>query len=398
MALSQTAIFWSIVLAAGQGNRFASASCGLPKQFLQWQGFPLYWHSARVMSKVARISGLILVFPADVLEEQQQIVADLMQADPLGIPVRCTSGGAMRQDSVRQGLTQVPSEATHVLVHDAARPFLSPDLVNRVCSGLEQGAKAVIPAMAITDTVKLCDGNKIVKTLDRSQLLTVQTPQGFEKKSLIDAHANAVGKSLAVTDDASLLEVLGEEVLWIPGDERNRKITQPVDMELLQKSPRPHTCVGMGYDVHRYGEGRPMKLGGVAIRNAPEIIAHSDGDVLLHALMDALLGCAGLGDIGQHFPDTDDKFDNISSVILLDKVVSLLQDAGIVICHIDATIIAQKPRLATYRQEIRANLARLLSLDEQHVNIKATTEEGLGFTGRLEGIKASVVATCEASV
>lgn len=302
----------------------------------------------------------------------------------------------MRQDSVRQGLNEIPPEVSHVLVHDAARPFLSPELVNRICNSLAHGARAVIPGMAITDTVKQCVGNKIAKTLDRTNLLTVQTPQGFEKKLLMDAHTHAVNTALAVTDDASLLEALGEDVVWIPGEPGNKKITQPEDISFLQSPPSTRTCVGMGYDVHRYGAGRPMKLGGIAIKNGPEIIAHSDGDVLLHALMDALLGCAGLGDIGQHFPDTDNKFENISSVILLDKVVSLLQDENIVIRHVDATIIAQKPRLSSYRQEIRTNLARLLSLEEQHVNIKATTEEGLGFTGRLEGIKASVVATCEA--
>lgn len=396
MALSQTECFWSIILAAGQGSRFASASCGLPKQFIQWQGFPLYWHSARVMSKAACITGIILVFPADILEEQKQKIASYMQSDPLGLPIRCTSGGAMRQDSVRHGLMEVPLEATHVLVHDAARPFLSPALIHRVCDRLAHGAKGVVPAMAITDTVKQYEGEKITMTLDRTHLVSVQTPQGFEKTTLANAHENAVSKSLAVTDDASLLEALGEEVVWIPGEAENRKITQPDDMRFLQKPPQSCPSVGMGYDVHRYGAGRPMKLGGVSIKNAPEIIAHSDGDVLLHALMDALLGCAGLGDIGQHFPDTDSKFENISSVILLDKVISLLQDANIIVRHIDATIIAQKPRLAPYRQEIRANLARLLSLEEQHINVKATTEEGLGFTGRLEGIKASVVVTCEA--
>lgn len=396
MQVSKTENFWAIILAAGQGSRFSSVSCGLPKQFIEWQGFPVYWHSARVMGKAACISGIVLVFPADVLEEHKQIVAKLLHSDPLGIPIRCTSGGAMRQDSVRQGINQLPFEATHVLVHDAARPFLTPSLVNNICQRLALGAKAVIPAIPLTDTVKRYSGNKITQTLDRTQLIAVQTPQGFEKKLLADSHIIAVDKSLAVTDDASLLEVMGEEVIWIPGETENRKITQPEDMKFLQNRSTTSTCVGMGYDVHRYGDGRPMRLGGIAIHNAPEVIAHSDGDVLLHALMDALLGCAGLGDIGQHFPDTDNKFENISSVILLDKVISLLQDAKIAVRHVDATIIAQKPKLASHKQEIRANLARLLSLEERHVNIKATTEEGLGFTGRLEGIKASVVVTCEA--
>ena len=155
--------------------------------------------------------------------------------------------------------------------------------------------------------------------------------------------------------------------------------------------PRP--CTGMGYDVHRYGPGRPLKLGGVPIPDGPEVVAHSDGDVLLHALMDALLGCAGLGDIGRHFPDNQARFEGISSAVLLDQVLEMLYGAGVTLCHADLTIVAQAPRLSPFREEIRKNVARLLGLDKAHVNLKATTEEGLGFTGRAEGIKAYAVVS-----
>lgn len=191
------------------------------------------------------------------------------------------------------------------------------------------------------------------------------------------------------------MEAHGHPVLVVPGEAANIKITHPEDLALLEeRSPvMPVPRVGMGYDVHRYGSGRPMKLGGIIIPNAPEVIAHSDGDVLLHALMDALLGCAALGDIGRLFPDADARFDNISSAVLLDDVLERFRDAGLTLCHVDLTVVAQTPKLAPHREEIRKNVARLLGLGTDSVNIKATTEEKLGFTGACEGIKAYAVAT-----
>ena len=226
----------------------------------------------------------------------------------------------------------------------------------------------------------------------------VQTPQGFALPPLLAAHHAARQESAAgraATDDAALMEANGHPVLVVPGEAANIKITHPEDLALLEeRSPvMPVPRVGMGYDVHRYGSGRPMKLGGIIIPNAPEVIAHSDGDVLLHALMDALLGCAALGDIGRLFPDADARFDNISSAVLLDDVLERFRDAGLTLCHVDLTVVAQTPKLAPHREEIRKNVARLLGLGTDSVNIKATTEEKLGFTGACEGIKAYAVAT-----
>lgn len=197
-----------------------------------------------------------------------------------------------------------------------------------------------------------------------------------------------------MTDDASLLEALSFEVRVIQGEAANVKITRPEDLDLLRdEAPIPSIRTGMGYDVHRYGQGRPMRLGGVSIPNAPEVLAHSDGDVLLHALSDALLGCACLGDIGQHFSDKDARFEGISSAILLHQVLDMVREAGCTPCHVDMTIVAQVPKLAPYREEIRKNVARLMGLPASSVNLKATTEEHLGFTGRSEGIKAYAVVT-----
>ena len=385
---------WALVLAAGQGNRMAESTGGTAKQFLPWRSMPLFWHAARAMSRSACVAGIVFVFPASQIDEATELLADLQKHDDLGLPWVTASGGALRQDSVRLGLAALPLRPTSVLVHDAARPFLSPALVRRVCHELAQGAAGVIPAISVTDTIKTVANGRVTATLPREGLAAVQTPQGFQLKTLLAAHAHALEAGLAVTDDASLLEALGFEVRVIQGEAANVKITSPEDLDLLRdEAPLPSFRTGMGYDVHRYGQGRPMRLGGVSIPNAPEVLAHSDGDVLFHALADALLGCACLGDIGQHFSDKDPRFEGISSAILLHQVLDMVREAGCTPCHVDMTIVAQVPKLAPYREEIRKNVARLMGLPVSSVNLKATTEEHLGFTGRSEGIKAYAVVT-----
>lgn len=389
---------WALVLAAGQGKRLSAATGGHSKQFLLWKGVPLYWHSARTLARSGAVAGLVFVFPQDCLEEEKQRLTQLARNEDPGIPWLAVAGGAERQDSVRHGLAALPRGAAHVLVHDSARPFMSAALVHRVCDALAAGAVAVIPGLAVTDTIKVVCDDLVTDTPPRARLRAVQTPQGFALPPLLAAHDAARQESAAgraATDDAALMEAHGHPVLVVPGEAANIKITHPEDLALLEeRSPvMPVPRVGMGYDVHRYGNGRPMKLGGIIIPNAPEVIAHSDGDVLLHALMDALLGCAALGDIGRLFPDADARFDNISSAVLLDDVLERFRDAGLTLCHVDLTIVAQTPKLAPHREEIRKNVARLLGLGTDSVNIKATTEEKLGFTGACEGIKAYAVAT-----
>lgn len=437
---------WAMILAAGQGSRLAAATDGVPKQFLALGGAPLYWRSAGLFAACARIRGLVFVFPPDRLAAERERLQQL-GAGQLGLPWVAVAGGAERNDSVRLGLAGLGKACDAVLVHDAARPFASPALVNRVMDALERGCAGVIPGIPVTDTIKeseplppppslgkvdaeqgpgkaqeqrLEGARRVVATLPRERLTAVQTPQGFRLAVLAEAHALAAREAWRVTDDASLLERCGHEVVIVAGEAANRKITAPEDLSMLREQETlllPRT--GFGYDVHKFadaqdGEGadagaplvgetrasrkagqpaRPMRLGGVAIAEGPMVLAHSDGDVLLHALMDAVLGCAGRGDIGRLFPDSDPAFAGCDSAVLLDEVLRQAHEAGLRLVHADVTIITQVPKVAPHREAIRRNVARLLGLDSSCVNVKATTEEGLGFTGEKRGIKAVAVVT-----
>ena len=402
--LPRTVRPWAVVLAAGSGSRMATAGLVRPKQFLEWQGVPLYWHSARTLSRCARVAGIMFVFPEDSLAEEEVRVRQLdgltdgvppnspISSMPLGLPWKTVSGGQLRQDSVFNALQALPANCEYVLIHDAARPFLSATLTTRLIDALAQGATGVIPGQPVSDTIKQVQDGQVVATPERRNLYAVQTPQAFRLDVLRAAHAQARIDGWIATDDAGLLGRLGHAVRIIPGEAANRKITCPEDLDFL-RPPQRLACSGYGYDVHRYGSGRPMKLGGVPIPGAPEVIAHSDGDVLLHALMDALLACACRGDIGRLFPDSDPKLENINSAILLDETLRIAAAAGVELVQVDCTIIAQIPRIAPHSQAIRRNLSRLLGLGENRINVKATTEEGLGFTGACEGIKAVVLVS-----
>jgi 2-C-methyl-D-erythritol 4-phosphate cytidylyltransferase/2-C-methyl-D-erythritol 2,4-cyclodiphosphate synthase len=393
--MSQANDIWAVIVAAGSGSRLASAGLDRPKQYLDAGGVPLFWRSARTLARIPRLRGLVLVFPAADLEAMQAQVAGLVAADGLGLAWKAVAGGPRRQDSVRLGLSALPRECGFVLVHDAARPFASAALVQRLLAALDSGERAVIPVCAVKDTVKRVEGGRVLQTLARSELALVQTPQAFARDLLEAAHARA-GEDEA-TDDAALVEGLCP-VAVVPGEEGNVKITTPEDLSLLRGETRTWPCVGYGYDVHRYGEGRPMVLGGVPIPGAPQIVAHSDGDVLLHALADAVLGCFGGGDIGLHFPDTDPAWSGVNSAVLLQEVLAKAQAAGVNLVQADLTIVAQVPKISPHREEIAANVAHLLGLERSRVNLKATTEEGLGFTGEKKGIKAVAVVTALRSV
>lgn len=390
---------WALVLAAGQGSRLASATGGMAKQFLEWEGAPLYWRSALVFARCARIRGVVFVFPEACLEQERARVQALAQAQPLAVDWKAVAGGKRRQDSVRLGLAALPAGCGTVLVHDAARPFLSAGLVNRVLDGLrEDGCAACVPGLPVVDTIKVVVEGRVTATPDREKLFAVQTPQGFALDALRAAHARAEEAQWTVTDDASLFELCGLPVRLVEGEVANCKITTPEDLRMLQ-SPQPLApCTGYGYDVHRYAEegspsARAMKLGGVPIPGAPLVVAHSDGDVLLHALMDALLGCLGMGDIGSLFPDSDPAFENMNSAVLLDAVMERVHKAGLRLTHVDMTVIAQIPKVGPHREAIARNVARLLGMDLACINVKATTEEGLGFTGERRGIKAVALVT-----
>lgn len=398
---------WAVVLAAGNSTRLREAGDGLAKQFLNWKGEPLYMASARTFASCAALRGLVFVFPADQLETARVRLEAV--GGSLGLPWCCVSGGARRQDSVRQALDALPASCTQVLVHDAARPFASAALVVRVLAAL-QLADGVIPGVTVSDTIKIVEPlesagaeavqERVCATPARESLRAVQTPQGFRLSVLRHAHEQAEAAGWDVTDDAALLERLERTVVVVEGERGNCKITNPEDMAMLQEK-NIQTRVGYGYDVHRYvapdsQDARPLKLGGVDIdcgRTPMAVQAHSDGDVLLHALMDAVLGCFGGGDIGALFPDDDPSFAGVSSAVLLDEVLTLARKSGFTIGSVDMTVIAQKPKVSPQREAIRANVARLMGLSRESVNVKATTEEGLGFTGALEGLKAVVLVT-----
>ncbi len=394
---------WSVILAAGSGTRLAHATQGVKKQFLTWNAAPLYWHCALTFSRVTRVRGLIFVFPEAEFKTAHAELAERDRLRVLGLPWHAVVGGARRQDSVYNGLQALPDACDTVLVHDAARPFMTPLLVNRLLDALNDSPEAlgVIPALPVTDTIKVVEDTMVRATPDRSALRAVQTPQVFSRAVLCAAHNAAKQQEFTMTDDASALEKAGATVITVEGEPGNQKITTAEDLAMLtttlSTAHTMHPVTGWGYDVHRYcaeGAGRPMKLGGIPIPGAPDVVAHSDGDVLLHALTDAVLGCIGGGDIGERFPDSAPEWDNIASGILLNEVLDAADRAGLQLVNVDVTIIAQVPKVAPWKAQIRKHLAGLLKLDISQVNVKATTEEKLGFTGEKKGIKA--VATVSA--
>lgn len=399
--MTNTADIWVIILAAGGGTRLRQAA-GVRKQYLPFEGRPLFWRSAATFSRIPAIKGLVFVFPADDFNAPRAELEGLFASEDLGVPWVAVPGGERRQDSVRHGLGALPSGCSAVLVHDAARPFASASLTGRVIDALAAGAAGVVPAIAVKDTIKRVtsgadDRRNVTETLNRSELVAVQTPQGFALDVLTRAHERAQAEGWEATDDASMVERL-TAVAVVDGEEENVKITTPEDLARLSGSSETMSVTGFGYDVHRYGEGRPMVLGGVAVPKAPEVVAHSDGDVVLHALTDAILGLFGGGDIGLHFPDTDAANEALDSAVFVREAQSLAREKGVRIVHADVTIIAQTPRIGPVREAIAKNISRLLGLSGERVNVKATTEEGLGFTGEKKGIKAVACVTGLATI
>ncbi|MCJ2166071.1 2-C-methyl-D-erythritol 4-phosphate cytidylyltransferase [Pseudodesulfovibrio sp. S3] len=385
---------WGIILAAGSGTRLAEAVGGERKQYLEYKAAPLFWHCARTFSRVAAIDGLVFVFPPDDTPSMEKRLKQYFKAEDLGVKWTVVPGGARRQDSVRNALSGLPAKCEGVLVHDSARPFVSARIITNLIDALREGAQGVVPAIPVTDTVKRVDGSTVTETLNRAELAAVQTPQAFDARILREAHDRADTEGWEVTDDASMVERLAP-VTVIRGEAANIKITVPEDLKRLKETKTPTPCVGWGYDVHRFGgdNDRPFVLGGVPIPGGPTIVAHSDGDVLLHALADAILGTFGGGDIGSHFPDTNPKFKNADSAVLLREVLIMAEQAGTRIVHVDLTVITQVPRLAPHAAQIAKNICRLLGLEPHQVNFKATTEEKLGFTGEKKGIKAVASVT-----
>ena len=363
---------WVIVAAAGSGDRFGA---GVEKQFVQIQGMSLLQRTLRVLEGCADLQGMIVVVPPDRVAETES-----------GPGLRVVAGGKRRNDSVRAGFKTLPDDCNLVLVHDGVRPGITPKLVRRVIEAAFRDG-ACVPALQINDTVKEVDGaGRVVRTLEREPLRLVQTPQGFRREVLQQAYTWADDNGgPGFTDDAALVEASGQGVTVVAGEEENIKVTVPGDLVRLGLlTPR----VGHGYDVHRLEVGRKLILGGVEIEHDRGLLGHSDGDAALHALCDAILGAAGLPDIGQQFPDTDPKYAGADSLELLREVVVLVLQAGWRASSADLTLVAQEPRLAGHLPLMTEKIAVVLGVEPEAVGLKATTEEGLGFTGQKEGIAA----------
>jgi len=379
----------AIIAAAGRGTRFGGP---LPKVFAPLAGRPMLEWSLLAYGSCARIDDIVLGVAADFVDEAWGIVEEGGHRSVLAV----VPGGEERPASVRAGLEALRiADPEVVCVHDGARPLIDLGTIERsIDAALAHGAAvAAVPAI---DTIKQCspDG-RIEATPVRRALYHAQTPQSFRYRLLLEAYERAEREGADVTDDASLVERIGQAVYVSEGDPDNLKVTTPQDLEraawVLGRRAGlqcPPVRVGTGYDVHALVEGRALILGGVRVEYERGLAGHSDADVLFHAIADALLGAAALGDIGRHFPDTDARYAGADSAELAAQVVDLLAEAGWRPVNVDATVICQRPKLAPHIARMRANIARALALPEGAVSVKATTTEGLGFAGRGEGIAA----------
>ena len=380
-------MWYAIILAGGSGSRMGAAR---NKVLLELQGKPVITRSVEAFSGL--VEGIVLVSrPEDIPDMQAAMKA-------AGVAVAIVPGGDTRQASVWNGLCALPADCTHVLIHDGARCLVDEGTIRRCMASVEAHGTGVAAIPAI-DTIKQVDAESVVTaTPDRSQLRAVQTPQGFTLDIIRRAHESAQQAGFLGTDDASLVERMGQPVRLTEGDRRNIKLTTPEDMimaEAFLGRSFPTLRVGQGYDVHRLVEGRDLILCGVKVPHTLGLLGHSDADVALHALMDAMLGAMALGDIGKHFPDTDEKYRGISSMTLLEHVTCLLHQHRARVANCDVTIVAQKPKLLPYIPAMRENIAAVLQLPLDRVNVKATTTERLSFEGHEEGISAQAICLVE---
>ena len=389
-----------IVAAAGAGKRLG---LGKNKAFAEVGGLPLLVQCLRMVNDTGMAHKTIVAVGADEVAMTGALLKDY-HGYFAGLQTAVVAGGAERTDSVKNALALAGSEGW-IAVHDGARPFAGTEVFERTLQAAQQTG-AAIAAVPVKNTIKVVDADGfVVNTPQRSSLMAVQTPQIFKAQLLQRAYSDENLKGAAVTDDASLVERLGVKVAVALGSYENIKITTPEDlllagkicadrgMTMMQSLKMPQFRVGSGYDVHRLTQNRKLILCGVEVPYELGLDGHSDADVAVHALMDALLGAAALGDIGKHFPDTDDRFKGADSMKLLEHVLALLKERCWRVNNADVTIIAQKPKLAGYIPAMRDNLAKAMGLEADAVNVKATTTEKLGFTGRGEGIAAEAVVS-----
>ncbi len=384
-----------VIVAAGRGERAGSAEEG-PKQYRPIGGKPVLSHTLQQFVTWPRSGPIVVVIHPDDRSLYDDATAGLH--DPQRIIV--TFGGATRQQSVLAGLQALSeTSATHVMIHDAARPFIDHGVLDRVATVLDRGVPAVLPVIPVTDTLKRGGDDGLVReTVSRAGLYAAQTPQSFRFTDILDAHAKAAASGRHdFTDDASIAEWAGLPVTLAEGSVDNIKLTVKRDMamadEKLSRFVVPDVRTGNGYDVHQLEPGDGVTLCGVFIPHHLKLSGHSDADVALHALTDALLATCGAGDIGDHFPPTDMQWRGAASTIFLEHAAKLVRERGGVITNADVSLIAEAPKIAPHRDQMRKNIADTLGITIDRCSVKATTNEKMGFVGRNEGIAAIATAT-----
>lgn len=380
----------AIVVAAGRGLRYGGP---LPKQWLSCAGKPLLCHTLEALAASGALSTITVVIHPDDADLYAAVVKKLTPSTA-ALLTAPTHGGATRQQSVRRGLeAQVLLEPEIVLIHDGARPFVSPELVVRAIDAAGRYGAAV-PATPLTDTVKQIEAGQIIGSPDRARLRAVQTPQAFSFELALQSHRAAA--SVDLTDDAAVVAEVGHAVFVFDGDVDNFKVTTMRDLheaEARLSLRGMETRVGQGYDVHAFAPGDAVWLGGLKIPHNRRLEGHSDADVVLHALADAIYGALGDGDIGAHFPPSDAKWRGAESHIFLAHAASRVRSRDGAIAHLDVTLICEEPKVGPHRAAMRARIAEIAGVTLDRVAVKATTSEGLGFTGRREGIACMALAT-----
>lgn len=393
MASAETKTIDVILLAAGAGTRMG----GVKKQFAVIGDKAVYRHALDIFIAHPLVRHIVLVMPESLSE------ADKNHLQSLDSAIITVTGGAERHLSVQKGLAalaNIDGPSHYIAIHDAARPFVPAPLITELVDALQAGHQAVIPVLPVADTIKSVNETKtaIKTTLDRDQLVRVQTPQAFDASVIHQLHQGLDNQAQIILDDAYLAEQAGIEVHVITGDEALQKITWPEDLQKLQ-TPKGQIMsaefrTGTGFDVHRFKQGDgPIMICGIAVPFDKALDAHSDGDVGIHALCDAIFGALCDGDIGSHFPPSDETWKDASSDQFLIYAVERLKAAGARLTHIDVTILCELPKIGPHRDEMRSCLAKLSGLPLNAVSVKATTTERLGFTGRAEGIAAQAAAT-----
>ncbi|NLP29552.1 MAG: 2-C-methyl-D-erythritol 4-phosphate cytidylyltransferase [Clostridiales bacterium] len=387
-----------IIVAAGSGKRMGG---DIPKQFLQIGNEMVVEKAVGAFSNHPYIDDIYLVVrKSDMAFCKDQLINKKRLSKVRAI----LAGGKERQDSVFNALCameeQIKPAFDYVLVHDGARPFVSANAISRLIEGAVTYDAAAL-GVPVKDTIKRVGGQWLLETLDRTTLISMQTPQGFRFDLLLEAYKKAREDCYIGTDDSALVERLGKKVYLVKGEYSNIKITTKEDLGYIrrqsdnveQKPKQRDFKTGIGFDAHAFSKDRKLVLGGVSIAHSSGLLGHSDADVLTHGIMDALLGACGLGDIGLHFPDSEDRFKGVSSLELLGYVKGLISTAGYNISNIDAVLIGEEPKIAPYVKEIKANIADVLQIDQTRINIKGTTTEKMGFCGRKEGLAVMATAT-----